>query len=125
MTFENETVLPRFIKEHVIGHHMPYNANPEANHTVYSNFDSLGELEAKDVSNIFPKITDFGAAWRLDAVNPKSKVQNEAVYMYPIQTNYYRAPEVVLGYGWNFSADIWNFGVLVISIIHPEHFTII
>lgn len=72
-------------------------------------------LEENDIANILPKITDFGAAWRLDALNPEGKPQNEAVYTYPIQPNYYRAPEVVLGYGWNFSADIWNFGVLVVT----------
>ncbi|OQE22683.1 hypothetical protein PENFLA_c012G01675 [Penicillium flavigenum] len=38
--------------------------------------------------------------------------------------HYYRAPEVVLGYGWDFSADIWNFGVLVWNIIEgTELFT--
>jgi SET domain-containing protein len=26
---------------------------------------------------------------------------------------YYRAPEVILGCGWDSKADIWNFGVLV------------
>jgi serine/threonine protein kinase len=121
MTFENELVLPQFLKDYVIGHQIPYKTNSETNHTVYACFNSLGELEQKDIAQILPKITDFGAAWKLEDVDPSSKSQKEAVYIIPVQPNYYRSPEVVLGYGWNFSADIWNFGVLVTFTICPEH----
>lgn len=30
-----------------------------------------------------------------------------------IQTRYYRAPEVILGYKWNENSDIWSLGCLV------------
>jgi hypothetical protein len=33
--------------------------------------------------------------------------------VYPIQPDYYRVPEVILGCAWNMSIDIWNLGILV------------
>ncbi|EZG00074.1 CMGC/SRPK protein kinase [Trichophyton rubrum MR1459] len=36
---------------------------------------------------------------------------------YPIQPDYYRTPEVILGCGWDEKADIWNFGVLLLLLI--------
>ncbi|EZF27719.1 CMGC/SRPK protein kinase [Trichophyton rubrum D6] len=36
---------------------------------------------------------------------------------YPIQPDYYRTPEVILGCGWDEKADIWNFGVLLWNIL--------
>lgn len=59
-----------------------------------------------------PKIVDFGLATSL-----KSDSQGQGgiseLGLHPIQPDQYRAPEVILGCGWSFSADIWNFGVLV------------
>lgn len=37
----------------------------------------------------------------------------------PIQPEVYRAPEVFLGTGYTYSADIWNLGTLVITILLP------
>ncbi|GKZ32815.1 hypothetical protein AbraIFM66950_002448, partial [Aspergillus brasiliensis] len=34
--------------------------------------------------------------------------------------DHYRAPEVILGCGWNSSADIWNLGVLLWDLIQGE-----
>lgn len=114
MTFENEKAIPRFIQEQVLKSPMHYKTNPVTNHTTYRGYDGFGPMDVEDVGNVLPKITDFGSAWQL-IVDPETKSQNEPVVTYPIQPNYYRAPEVVLGYGWDFSADIWNFGVLVRS----------
>jgi serine/threonine protein kinase len=51
-----------------------------------------------------PVITDFGAAQYGDKA---------PVRIPPIQPHAYRAPEVMLGIGWSYSADMWNFGLLV------------
>lgn len=53
---------------------------------------------------ILPKIADFGLAREGDT---------DKIYRLPIQPPYYTAPEVMTGIGWSYSADIWNFGVLV------------
>ena len=51
-------------------------------------------------------ITDFGLSVRGDASNNGC-----------IQAEVYRAPEVIVEAGWTYSADIWNLGVLVISVL--------
>ncbi|KAJ5800387.1 uncharacterized protein N7518_002455 [Penicillium psychrosexuale] len=117
-----EAIL-RFIQEQVTKLPIYYKTNPITNHTIYQSYHGFGAIDVEDVGNILPRITDFGSVWQF-VVNPETKSQNEAVLTYPIQPNYYRAPEVVLGYGWDFSADIWNFGVLVWNIIEgTELFT--
>ena len=55
------------------------------------------------------KIVDLGQATWLESGNPKL----EAIGLHPIQPDHCCAPEVILGCGWDVSADIWNFGVLV------------
>jgi len=50
-----------------------------------------------------PKIGDFGLAIR----------SSQHVYSHPIQPDCLQAPEVILGAGWSYSADIWNLGVMV------------
>ncbi|CAI7633752.1 unnamed protein product [Penicillium glandicola] len=113
MTFENEKAIPRFIQEQVLKFPMHYKTDPATNCTTYQRYNDFGPMDVDDVGNVLPKITDFGSAWQFDGVDPETKSQNEPVLTYPIQPSYYSAPEVVLGYGWDFSADIWNFGVLV------------
>lgn len=123
MTFENENAIPRFIQEQVLKFPMHYKTDPVTNHTTYQSYNGFGPMDVKEIGNILPKINDFGSGWPLDVVDLETKSQNEPVITYPIQPNYYRAPEVVLDYGWDFSADIWNFGVLVRSsnIYAPIH----
>lgn len=116
MTSENDNVLPGFIERYVVNQPLEYKTNPETNCNVYSSFTTLGDLEVKDIHKMLPKIADFDSSMRPDYISPEDKAKGlQAVFTHPIQANYYRAPEVVLGYGWTFSTDIWNFGVLVIS----------
>jgi serine/threonine protein kinase len=54
---------------------------------------------------VTPRIADFGLAQEVDdGANP---------FIHPIQPDHYRAPEVIVGGSWDYSADIWNFGAMV------------
>ena len=68
---------------------------------IYQSYNEFGSLKS---FGILPKIADFGLAKRI--IDSRRNI-------HPIQPDHYRAPEVVLGIGWSYSADIWNLGVLV------------
>jgi len=53
------------------------------------------------------KLIDFGSAVFANNCCPK----------YLIQTRHCRAPEVVLNQSWNYSADTWSIGCLIVEII--------
>lgn len=57
-----------------------------------------------------PKIGDFGLA--VQAVRD--------LYYHPIQPDCLQAPEVILGAGWSYSADIWNLGAMVSASCLPN-----
>ncbi|QDS73271.1 hypothetical protein FKW77_004841 [Venturia effusa] len=57
------------------------------------------------------QITDFGLAQRGDRQDP---------LIHPIQVDHCHAPEVLLGTGWSYSADIWNFGIMVWDLLAGE-----
>ena len=111
-TFENKKGIPRFIQEQVTKFPMHHKTDPVTKHTIYQGYNGFGAMDVEDIGKVVPRITDFGSACQF-AVDPETKSQNEPVLTYPIQPSYDRALEVVLGYGWDYSADIWNFGVLV------------
>lgn len=48
------------------------------------------------------KLIDFGSSCYSD----------EKMYSY-IQSRYYRAPEVILGYEYSFPIDMWSFGCVI------------
>ncbi|KAL3479085.1 kinase-like domain-containing protein [Aspergillus californicus] len=97
MTFENEDILPNFIKEQITNLPMQYKTDPTSGRTICRCHNDFGALDWRELRKMIPKIIDFGLATRLK--------------------NHYRAPEVILGCPWNFSADIWNIGVLAWNII--------
>jgi serine/threonine protein kinase len=113
MTFENEDILPKFIKEHSTSLPIQCKVDTDTNRTVYRCHNDFGPLDWRELRKMIPKIADFGLASRLDSDLPGGEMEKgEEVGIYPIQPDHYRAPEVVLGCGWGFSADIWNLGVL-------------
>lgn len=71
--------------------------------SIYLSHNDFGPLE---LYVVMPKVTDFGLAQSGDSSVP---------LRYIIQPPLYHAPEVILGTGWTYSADIWNLGVLVCS----------
>ncbi|RAK77699.1 kinase domain protein [Aspergillus fijiensis CBS 313.89] len=68
---------------------------------VYQSRNVFGPL--KSLKSI-PQLVDFGLATRL--------AEDDDWGIWPIQPDHYRAPEVILGIGWQMPADIWNLGVL-------------
>lgn len=89
---------------------MQFKTDPDTGRVVYRCHNDFGPLDPSKLGNIYPQITDFGASTLLgdDSNNEATQLGTR-----PIQPDYYRAPEVILGCGWSFSADIWNLGVLV------------
>lgn len=103
VTFEDPAVLNELM-DSSIKSQMLYKTDI-AGCPVYRCHNDFGPL--RKVRNI-PKIVDFGLSRRLHSQNDRG--------IYPIQPDHYRAPEVILGCGWDTSADIWNLGALVSSI---------
>jgi Serine/threonine protein kinase len=110
MSFENEHILTDFIKR---PQPMQFKVDNESGRTIYRCHNDFGALDGREIKNMVSKITDFGLATRLDRPSTRNGIVAEQLGIYPIQPDYYRAPEVILGCGWDFKADIWNFGVLV------------
>lgn len=92
---------------------MQYKVDGESGRTIYRCHNDFGALNAREIKNMIPKIADFGLATTLNKSSIRNEIIGEQLGIYPIQPDYYRAPEVILGCGWDFEADIWNFGVLV------------
>lgn len=69
--------------------------------TVYFSQYDLGPLKS---FRMLPKLGDFGLSER---------PRGPELLRHPIQPSLFQAPEVILGTGWSYSADIWNLGVLV------------
>ena len=112
MTFENQDILPNFVKEQTTNLPMQCKTDPTSGRTIYRCHNDFGSLNWRELRKMLPKIVDFGLATRSES-DKQGQVRNERVGSHPIQPDHYRAPEVILGCPWSFSADIWNIGVLV------------
>lgn len=102
LTLEHQSIIEAFVEGQAIH---PMARKRVDNRTVYRCHNDFGRINGDDaLKKMYPKITDFGLAQRGDQPGP---------FLYPIQPNDCHAPEVLLGTGWSYSADIWNFGVMV------------
>ncbi|PKY00270.1 protein kinase [Aspergillus campestris IBT 28561] len=117
MGFENENILTNFIERQ---QPMQYKVDSETGRTIYRCHNDFGALDWREIKNMIPSIADFGLATKLGTPSTKQGMVGEQVGVYPIQPDYYRAPEVILGCGWDFKADIWNFGVLLWNILGSQ-----
>ncbi|CAH6421839.1 Protein kinase [uncultured virus] len=59
-------------------------------------------------NKIITKLTDFGNCYDIDHK------------YYDIQTRYYRAPEIILGYKYNKNCDIWSIGCMFFELLTGE-----
>ncbi|KAG8413793.1 hypothetical protein J3458_012286 [Metarhizium acridum] len=102
VTFEDQSVIEEFVQGQI---QHPMARKTIGNRTVYRCHNDFGDIDSKErLKNMYPKITDFGLAQRGDTPGP---------HIHPIQPDDCHAPEVILGVGWSYSADIWNFGIMV------------
>ena len=100
LSFENESVLEDFVTAQC-GNPMLHKRRNR--YSIYESHNQFGPFRVR-LGPIVPVIADFGHAQWIDDAQPQIN---------PIQPDYYRAPEVILGTGWGPSADIWNLGALV------------
>lgn len=101
VTIEDDTILANFVKSQ--------RKTPPPRHirvadglTTYASQYDLGPLQGP---KLLPKLGDFHLA------HP-GLVKGRG-HLSAIQSHRFRAPEIILGYPWSYSADIWNLGLLV------------
>lgn len=101
MTLENEHVLEQFVQSQ--------RSTPLPRHvrddgvTVFLSQGDLGPFQGYTMK---PRLADFDLAF--------PGMPDGQLHIHPaVQPARYRAPEVILGTGWSYSADIWNLGLLV------------
>ncbi|EFY85432.1 protein kinase domain-containing protein [Metarhizium acridum CQMa 102] len=99
VAFEDESTVAAFIQEQV-SH--PMACKHVGDRAIYQCHNDFGPV-MKGLGNMIPQMTDFGLAQRGDKLEP---------LIHPIQPDEFRAPEVLLGTGWFYSADIWNFDAM-------------
>ncbi|KAJ9197368.1 hypothetical protein DTO164E3_5801 [Paecilomyces variotii] len=104
VSFEDQTVLADFM-DFQLEKPMAFKID-STGRPVYQSRNDFGPL--KSLRSI-PQLVDFGLATRLE--------EDDDWGVWPIEPDHYRAPEVVLGIGWQMPADIWNFGVLLWDMI--------
>ncbi len=95
--FEDPSVIEDFVRAQTRN---PMPRKVQNGRSIYQSHNNFGPLRS---SLVLPKIGDFGLA----------QYGKNGLQRHPIQPDHYRAPEVMLGAGWTYSADIWNLGVLV------------
>lgn len=101
MTFEHKSVIERFVEAQLEN---PMPRKFIGTRAMYLCHNDFGAIQDQYIKNFVPKIADFGLAQRGDRETP---------LIHPIQPPHCHAPEVILGISWSYSADIWNFGVMV------------
>lgn len=99
--FEDSSVIEDFVRAQS---QAPMPRKVRDGRSIYQSHNDFGSLKS---SFVLPKIADFGLA----------QYGKNDFQRHPIQPDHYRAPEVILGAGWTYSADIWNLGVLVRLIL--------
>lgn len=118
MNFENPYILSSFVQRQTKDLSMQCKIETTTGRTIYRCHNDFGALDWRELKNMVPKITDFGLSMHLGHTLPGGKIEGQQFGIYPIQPDHYRAPEVILGCGWDFKADIWNFGVMVRNMFH-------
>lgn len=96
--FEHPSVLEEYVEKQAKN---PMARKIKDGRSIYLSHNDFGPMKS---FRVIPKIADFGLAQPGDSSEP---------LRFPIQPPLFHAPEVLLGTGWTYSADIWNLGVLV------------
>ncbi|KAI1135447.1 kinase-like protein [Hypoxylon sp. FL0543] len=104
VTIEDQSTIDAFIEGQATH---PMARKRVDDRTVYRCHNDFGPVH-KNLGKMIPQITDFGLAQRGDKDEP---------LIHPIQPDEFRAPEVLLGIGWSYSADMWNFGTMIWELL--------
>ncbi|KAA6414730.1 MAG: hypothetical protein FRX48_01480 [Lasallia pustulata] len=105
MRFEDPSVIEDFVQKEVEN---PMPRKIKDSRSIYQSHNDFGRLKSL---RVLPMIADFGLAELGDGPEP---------LRHPIQPPLYHAPEVLLGTGWTYSADIWNLGVLIWNLMENK-----
>lgn len=101
VAIEDKAVLANFVKFQ--------RKNPQSGHVRIEDgrvtYLSQGDFGPLQGSKLLPKLSDFNLAF--------PGVVKGHGHLSVIQSHRFRAPEVILGCPWTYSADIWNVGLLV------------
>lgn len=97
ISFEDDSVLNDEAQQ-LQQSELLFKENPDRR--IFQSRNNFGPLRSHVV---IPIIADIGLAEMAD------------IGAHPIQPDAYRAPEVLLGWGWTSSTDIWNLGNMVSS----------
>ncbi|OTA65860.1 putative serine/threonine-protein kinase [Hypoxylon sp. EC38] len=104
VSFEDDSTIDAFLEKQATH---PMAGKRVGDRTVYRSYNDFGPVY-KGLGGMIPQITDFGSAQHGCGDKP---------HIHPIQPDEYRAPEVLLGTGWSYSADMWNFGVMIWELL--------
>jgi serine/threonine-protein kinase SRPK3 len=101
ITIEDNAVLTDFVK-YWGKHHQPRHVRSEDGRVTYLSQGDFGRLRG---SRLLPELADFNLSC--------PGLDDGLGHVSAIQSHCFRAPEVLLGCPWSYSADIWNLGLLV------------
>jgi hypothetical protein len=104
VTLENDTLLTEYVNYQTS---VPQSRHirSEDGRVTYLSQAEFGPLQGK---RLLPELADFNLCF--------PGLDNGHGHLSPIQSHRFRAPEVLLGCPWSYSADIWNFGLVVSKI---------
>ncbi|KAK2761528.1 hypothetical protein FQN53_007676 [Emmonsiellopsis sp. PD_33] len=106
MSFESEGFLLDNVKQDPGNLSMKRKYNRLTDRFVYG-CHRFGSFPLENAERMRPKISGFGLAHRLGDGNNQGQPNTRIIQRPP-----FRAPEVILGCGWDCKADIWNFAIL-------------
>ncbi|CAG9945608.1 unnamed protein product [Clonostachys rosea f. rosea IK726] len=105
VTLENDTLLTEYVNYQTS---VPQSRHirSEDGRVTYLSQAEFGPLQGK---RLLPELADFNLCF--------PGLDNGHGHLSSIQSHRFRAPEVLLGCPWSYSADIWNFGLLMWNLL--------
>ncbi|KAG6203010.1 hypothetical protein E4U35_004725 [Claviceps purpurea] len=107
ITIEHDSVLKRLVDYFKMP--QPRHIRDEDGRVTYLSVDGMGEFRG---AMLFPRLADFNACL--------PRLEGNKCHIQPIQSNLYRAPEVLLGCPWSHQVDIWNIGLMMWDLLEDN-----
>ncbi|KAG6109551.1 hypothetical protein E4U13_005785 [Claviceps humidiphila] len=105
ITMEHESVLKDLIDNYKTNSQPTY-TRKEDGHVTYLSHDKMGDIR---VGHCLLRLADFNTCFTLPPGNRHHQGR--------IQSDQYRAPEVLVGFPWSYKVDIWNLGVMMFNLL--------